>query len=133
MPLDPATDPLGDRVRLQHMLEAARQARAFVTGRSRADLDTDAMLMHALNHAVQVIGEAASRVSEQGRVRVPGVPWPKVVGMRHRLVHGYWMVNLDLLWEVALRDLPPLVAALEAAFVGWPLPEPPPDDAAAPQ
>lgn len=102
MPRDPAnTDARDDRIRAQHMLEAARQVEGFVAGRSRADLDTDAMLTRAVLHAIQEIGEAASRIGSAGRDRMPLVPWTKIVGMRHRLVHGYWDVNLDLVWTVA--------------------------------
>lgn len=83
------------------------------------------MLARALLHAIQEIGEAGSKVTQSGRDRMPIVPWTKIVGMRHRLVHGYWEVDFDLVWMVATRDLPPLIAALEAEFLSWPLPEPP--------
>ena len=125
MPHDPATRSLDDRVRAQHMFIAAKQARGFVSDRTRADLDSDPMLARALLHAIQEIGEAASKISALGRDRITGVPREKIVGMRHRLVHGYWDVNFDLVWVVVNRDLPPLIAALERAFVSWPLPEPP--------
>jgi len=69
------------------MLEATRDASRFVSGRQRSDLDTDAMLLRALTNAVQEIGEAAARLSDQARERVPGIPWGQVVAMRHVLVH----------------------------------------------
>jgi uncharacterized protein with HEPN domain len=125
MPRDPAAQPIDDRIRAQHMLDAARQAQGFIAGRSRPDLDADPMLIRALLHAIQEIGEAASRITQLGRDRLPGVPWTQIVGMRHRLVHGYWQVDADLVWTVATRDLAPLIAALDAAFASWPLPEMP--------
>lgn len=128
MPRDPRRHPLDDRIRCQHMLEAARQARSFVTGCSRADLNTDAMRSRALVHAIQEIGEAASKVSESGRHRVPELPWTKIVGMRHRLVHDYWQIDLDAVWTVVDRDLAPLIATLESAFASWPLPAPPAEE-----
>lgn len=121
---DPRRVEISDRVRLQHMLDAARQVIGFVKGRTRADLDTDAMLARAVIHAIQEIGEAASRISEATRTRTGGVPWTMIVGMRHRLVHVYWGINLNLVWEVASRDLEHLIFAIESATANWPLEEP---------
>jgi len=123
MPRD--RQPLDDRVRIEHMLQAARDAQQYVLGRTRADLARDSMLRRALAHAVQQIGEAAANVSTDGRARVPGLPWSQIVAMRHVLVHDYWGVDLDRLWETAVRDVPALIATMEAACAVWPLPEPP--------
>ncbi len=123
MPRDPHRVELADRIRLQHMLEAARSAVRFMHDRSREDLETDELLGRGVMHAIQEIGEAASRTSEQGRARVAGVPWTQIVGMRHRLVHVYWGVNLNLVYEVVARDLPVLIAAIEQGVEGWPMPD----------
>jgi len=125
MPRDPARYPLDDRLRIQHMLDAAGHVVMFVDGRSRGDLDTDVMLVRALTNAVQEIGEAAGRVSDAGRKRAPDVPWGQIVAMRHILVHVYWGVDLDRLWRTAKEDIPVLIAALERATADWPLPKPP--------
>lgn len=79
---------MADHERMLHMLQSARDAIGFVQGRKREDLEDDRMLFHALVNCIQQIGEAASRVSHAGRTRVPGVPWTKIVGMRHILVHA---------------------------------------------
>lgn len=113
---------LSDRIRLEHMLIAARQAAAFMANRTRADLDLDPMLSRAVLHALQEIGEAASRISEATRARSPSLPWTQIVGMRHRLVHVYWSVNMDLVFEVIARDLTPLISAVESLTAQWPLP-----------
>lgn len=102
-----------DRVRLTHVLAAAREALDFARGRSRADLDSQPMFRRAVVHCVQEIGEAAARVSDETRALAPRVPWMQIVGMRHRLVHAYFSVNADLVWEVLQRDLDPLVVELE--------------------
>lgn len=102
-----------DRVRLAHMLEAAQQALQFSRGRDRSNLDTDVMYRRAVIHCIQEIGEAAVRISQQTRDSIPGVPWKQIVGMRHRLVHVYFEINLDLVWEVVVKDLSPLAEALE--------------------
>ena len=110
-----------DRVRLQHMMDAARQAMSFIVGRSRDDLGQDDMLARALMHAIQEIGEAASKVSSATRQRAPTLPWREIIGMRHFLVHVYWGVDLDRLWRTATEDLPVLVRELERATRHWPL------------
>ncbi len=108
--------PDADRVRLRHMLDAARQALAFVEGRSRADLDDDPMLLLALTRAVEIVGEAAGRVTEEGRRACPGLPWPEMMGMRNRLVHAYFDVDHDVLWTTVVDRLPGLCAELDRAL-----------------
>lgn len=125
MPRDPAKSPLDDRIRAQHMLEAARDVELLAAGRAKDDLRTDMILRRAIVNAIQEIGEAAAKVSPAGRARIPAVPWPVVVGMRNRLVHGYDEIDYDVVWKVATEEVGTLIAALEAAFVSWPLPEPP--------
>jgi len=88
------------------MADAADTALQFCRGRSRADLDTDVMLRFALTRAVEVIGEAAARVSEAGRAASADVPWPAIVGMRNRLVHAYFDVDKDILWTTVADRLP---------------------------
>lgn len=114
-----------DRVRLQHILEACRHAAMFIARRDRADLETDVMPLRALLNALQEIGEAAANITDAGRERVPGIPWGQVVAMRHVLVHVYWGVDRNRVWKTATEDVPVLVSALESAFAGWPLAEPP--------
>ena len=87
-----------DRIRIRHMLDAAETAINFISGKSRADLDTDKMLLFALVRAVEIIGEAATRVSEPARTSVNAVPWALIVAMRHRLIHAYFDINRDILW-----------------------------------
>ena len=110
----PPNDPESDRVRLIHMLWAARQARGFAEGRGRDDLDADAMFRRATVSCIQEIGEAASKVSESTRSAVPSLPWRQIVGMRHQVVHAYFQVNHGMVWQVVEHDLPPLIAAIEA-------------------
>ena len=105
--------PKNDRVRLLHMRDAAREAVGFTAGRSRADLDTDRMLSLSLVRLIEIIGEAAGCLSPDSQAKYPGIPWSDITGMRHRLVHGYDDINLDIVWEVVTVDLPALFTQLE--------------------
>lgn len=84
------------------------------------DLDKDPMLGRALMHAIMEIGEAAARISDDGRRRAPAVPWGQIVAMRHVLVHVYWGVDFDRLWKTVVDEVPVLLGQLEAAVAEWP-------------
>ncbi|MBW8039077.1 MAG: DUF86 domain-containing protein [Planctomycetes bacterium] len=102
-----------DSVRIRHILDSAREAISFADNRSRTDLDTDRKLNLSLVRLLEIIGEAARGISEDFRQNHPDLPWNKMVGMRDRLIHGYFDVNLDVVWETITEDLPDLVAQLE--------------------
>jgi len=102
-----------DIVRLRHMLDYARKAVEFTRGKSRSDLDDDEMLAMATIHAIEILGEAARTVSEDLRERYPKIPWDLIIGTRNRLAHGYIDVDLDIIWAIVTRDLPPLVTSLK--------------------
>jgi uncharacterized protein with HEPN domain len=101
-----------DAVRLQHMLDAAREAMSFAQGKTRVDLDTNRQLVLALVKEMEIVGEAACQLSAEATAHAPGIPWADIVGMRHRLVHAYFDVNLDVLWQTVQQDLPVLIRAL---------------------
>ena len=102
-----------DLVRLRHMLDAAREAQEFARGRQRSDLNSDRMLTLCLVKCIEIIGEAAAKVSEETRAECPSLPWADVIGMRNRLIHGYFDIDLDRVWDTIKDDLPPLVAGVE--------------------
>ncbi len=103
-----------DSVYVGHMLDNARKARTLLGGRGRAEYDADETLRLALAHLLQVVGEAARRVSEGLRDRYSGIPWKAIIGMRHKVVHDYMDVDVDIVWDTVTRELPPLIAQLEA-------------------
>ena len=103
-----------DRVRLRHMADAAESALRFVKGRARADLDADEMLLFALVRAVEIVGEAATKVSVEARAETLDVSWSVIVGMRNRLVHAYFEVDRDIVWTTVTQALPPLLAQLKS-------------------
>jgi len=102
-----------DVARLRHMLEHAREAIEMLRGKSRHDLDANRMLNLALVRLLEVVGEAAGRVTKSTQDTLAGIPWSEVIGLRNRLIHGYDSVDLDILWEIVTHDLPLLTAQLE--------------------
>lgn len=108
------TLPVDDLNRLRHMLDAAKRAQAMSAGRSRRDLDEDEQLSLALQRLIEILGEAASRVTPETRARSDEIRWAAIAGMRNRLIHAYFDINLDTLWTTVQEDLPPLVVAVQA-------------------
>jgi uncharacterized protein with HEPN domain len=105
-----------DRVRLGHMLEHSREAITLTRGKTRADLDSDRVLSLALVRLLEIVGEAAGRVSDETRAHEPEIPWPQIIGLCNRLIHRYDAVDYDILWQIITDDLPALVAMLETAL-----------------
>jgi len=103
-----------DRDRVAHMIDAADAMASFVAGRAREDLDSDRMLLFAVVRAIEVLGEAASRVSADVRDSAPEVPWAAIVAMRNRLIHGYFDIDATLVWKTATEEIPDLLPQLRA-------------------
>ncbi|MEA3402598.1 MAG: HepT-like ribonuclease domain-containing protein [Armatimonadota bacterium] len=103
-------DPL---VRLLHMRDYGRAVLRLTDQGSRERLDSDEMFAFAMIHALSMIGESAAGVSQQVRDASPKIPWADIVGMRHRLIHGYEYVSYDIVWETATVDVPELMQKLD--------------------
>ena len=102
-----------DLVYVGHMLDQARKARDKVRGVERSDFDRDENLQMTLAYLIQTIGEAARRVSSSFQRAHLEIPWARVVGMRHRIVHDYLHVDYDIVWAVVQSDRPGLIGRLE--------------------
>ena len=102
-----------DRGRLQDMLESAEEAAAVARGRTRADMDGDRLLNLGIARLLEIIGEAAARVSPEFRDRCPEIPWADIIGLRNRLIHNYRDVDFDILWRIVEADMPPLIDGLK--------------------
>ena len=98
-----------EQIRLRHMLDAAQKASSFVKSRSRGDLDSDEMLALAVIRLLEVMGEATRGLSQEFKDKNQQIPWKQITGTRDRLIHGYFDVDLDIIWNIVSRDLPPLI------------------------
>ena len=105
-----------DAIRLRHMLDYSRKATAMLQGKTREDLNKDEVLCLALTRVVEIIGEAAAKVSPAIQQNHKLIPWSQIIGLRNRLVHGYDAVDLDILSDIIQYDLPPLIKQLEATI-----------------
>jgi uncharacterized protein with HEPN domain len=102
-----------DDAYLLDILIAARKAIAFVYGVSREEFNASELRQAAVVRPLEIIGEAAGRVSEETRLSHPEIPWQQMIGMRNRLIHEYFRVDLDAVWDTLHKDLPQLIALIE--------------------
>jgi uncharacterized protein with HEPN domain len=108
-----------DRERLRDILDAAAKIRTRVQrGRYRFNDDEDLQIV--LTHLIQIVGEAASRLSPELTGRNPHIPWRQITGMRHRVVHDYFAVDLDILWAAATVEVPRLADEIRSILARLP-------------
>ncbi len=98
------------------MLDAAMEIQQYAQSSIRQDLNRDKKLVHSLVRLLEIIGKAASQTSKQLRDNVPSIPWPVLIGMRNRLIHAYFSINLDVVWSTSTEDIPPLIEELSKLF-----------------
>lgn len=101
-----------DEPLLLDMLQAASDAAEFVAAVDQTQFYADKLHQYAVIRCIEIIGEAAGKVSREFRDAHPEIPWSDIVGMRHRLIHNYSDVRLDLVWDVVRSKLPELIAIL---------------------
>ncbi len=102
-----------DDAYLFDILDSARGALNYMRGKKHADLATNPMLQDAVVRRLEIIGEAASRVSPETQAKYPQLPWQAMKGTRNRVIHQYDSVDIDIIWEITQKDLPALVQQLE--------------------
>jgi uncharacterized protein with HEPN domain len=102
-----------DFIRIRHMLDSAREAISFIKDRKRSDLDKDRMLVLSLIKSIEIMGEAASKITKESRDAYPRIPWLNIIAMRNRLIHGYFDIDVDRVWDTVTDDLPPVIEVLE--------------------
>ncbi|NJN24347.1 MAG: DUF86 domain-containing protein [Acaryochloridaceae cyanobacterium RL_2_7] len=100
--------------RLKHIQDAAREAISFVSAKRKEDLLGDRMLQLAVVKELEIIGEAAGKLTQALRDRHPQIPWIDIISMRNRLAHEYFGIDLDIVWDTVQHSLPSLLGELEA-------------------
>jgi uncharacterized protein with HEPN domain len=111
-----------DAASLLDIIVAGESIARYLGGKTRADFDADEMFRAAVERKIEIIGEAACRISETFRAQHPMIPWRKVIGTRHVLAHDYDEVNTDIVWKIATEYVPELLSLIKPL-----LPPPPPD------
>lgn len=106
--------PQPDLVRAQHMLDAGREVIEFTKDKTRDDLVSDRMLYYSIVRLFEIIGEAANNITQDFQTKHPSIPWIDIIAMRHRLIHGYNDINLDIIWNTVKVDVPVFVVELES-------------------
>ncbi len=102
-----------DDARLLDMLLAARELGKYTEGVSFEEFDRNRLLQHAVIRLIEIVGEAARNISTEFKAGHPEIPWSGIVGMRNRLIHEYFRVDSDKVWEVVKEDMAALVALIE--------------------
>ena len=98
-----------DWVRLQHIQQAASELKEIIKNRNREDLDSDRFFMFTVIKLVEIMGEATSKISNEIKDQYSQVPWQKIIRMRNRLIHGYFDINLNIIWQTVTENIPPLL------------------------
>ena len=109
-----------DTIALRHMRDHVAEAIELTADRQRDDLDVDRVLALALTKLVEIVGEAAARVTEELQDSHGEIPWRQIIGTRNRLIHGYDAVDYDILWGVIDGELPVLLGQLDSALSAMP-------------
>ncbi|MGF1537649.1 MAG: DUF86 domain-containing protein [Elainellaceae cyanobacterium] len=104
---------LDDFSRLNHIADACREAMAFAKEQDKEHLKSNRMLALALVKELEIIGEAANNISTECQLRYPHIPWKDIVGMRNRLVHAYFGISYDIVWQTVIESLPNLPTDIE--------------------
>ncbi len=104
--------PSDDSIRFKHMLDASKEAIKLSAGKTRRAIEKERLLNLGLVRLIEIVGEAAGRVSAEGQAKHRNIPWTQIIGMRNRLIHGYDNIDFDILFKTITEDLPPLVTEL---------------------
>jgi uncharacterized protein with HEPN domain len=104
-----------DRIRIRRMLDACREAISFIQGKSFPDVAADRILLLAVIKEIEIVGEAASRISAECST-LPSIRWTDIIGIRNRLIHAYFDIDAAVIWSTVNLDLPALAKQLEEAL-----------------
>jgi len=102
-----------DTVFLKHILDAINLIEGYLKDKSYEEFKNNRMLQDAVIREIEIIGEAAKNLSKEFRNKHSDIPWRQIAGMRDKLIHGYFGVDLDAVWDTATRDIPSLKGKLQ--------------------
>lgn len=108
--------PLPDVVYLRHMLEAIQRLEEYAARTTREEFDEDPIIQDGFMRRITVLGEAAGKITKGFAASYPEIPWPDITGIRHKLVHDYFTVDIDVVWDTATVSAPSLKPMVEAAL-----------------
>jgi len=103
-----------DQLRLRHMRDASEKILAFTDGLAPADFETDEKLQLAVIRLLEIVGEAANGLSNELKDGHPEIPWSQITATRNRLIHGYFDIDLKVVWKIVSEDVPALALYLQA-------------------
>jgi len=109
-------EQIRDKGRLEHILESIDYSIDFAKGMGFEDFKTDMKMQFAIIKNIEIIGEASYKLSKEFREQYPEVPWRKVIKLRHILVHGYYQIKLETIWEIVQKDLLPLREQIQTIY-----------------
>ena len=102
-----------DKIRIQHITDAIDEALTFTSGVTKDEFSNNRMLILSVIKEIEIIGEASSKITEETKLKYKNVPWKDIVGMRNRLIHGYFDVDIELVWNTVQNHLPQLQSLLK--------------------
>lgn len=106
-------ESIKDKGRIEHMLEMARNLQEANSCHTYEDVLNDKILFYGLTKMTEIIGEAAYKITHEFIDEHPELPWKQIIGMRHILVHGYFKITPEDLWDVIQNDIPTMIPVLE--------------------
>ncbi len=102
-----------DRIRIQHMIDAAEEALTFIHNIEFKEFSKNRLIILAVIKDIEILGEAASKITDETKNTITQIPWRDIIGMRNRLIYGYFDVNIKLVWNTVKNNLPPLLQILK--------------------
>ena len=102
-----------DITRVKHILDSSKDILVFINNKERQDLDKDRMLVLSLVKSIEIIGEAANKISDELKSKHSSIPWEDIIGMRNRLIHTYFDIDYDIVWQTVKDEIPKLIKELK--------------------
>jgi uncharacterized protein with HEPN domain len=110
---------LDDKIRLQHMLDAAQEAVRFLDSVNGENIENNRLVSHAIVRLIEVVGEAAAQLSKEYKNSHQELPWEQMIGMRNRIVHAYFDIDYSLVESTVKSDFPALIEQLTNLIVSY--------------